>query len=167
MNDKDTIRTEVERLQELSRTFWNEHCDNTYMGAVEVLGKLLEFIDEMSPEPKFKVGDCMRTKEEAAAGIVSGLPYVVDIKDGFYLCNNEKIDIRNQEEYEFPPMNSTSIDDVKQEVQKKIDHINKFLPENVGDKVVFSTWDANMLGQRTALMEVLEFIKNKEDEIKG
>lgn len=117
MSEKEIIRTEVERLQEMSRTFWNEHCDNTYMGAIEVLGKLLEFIDEMQPEPKFKVGDCMRTKEEAHRGIVCGLPYIFDIKDGYYLCNNERIDIRNQEEYEFPPMSNIILDG---EVAEKI-----------------------------------------------
>lgn len=60
-------------------------------------------------EPKFKVGDIMRTIEEAEKGWKDGMPFVVGIKDGFYFCNNEKIPISEQDEYEYPPMGNVEI----------------------------------------------------------
>lgn len=53
--------------------------------------------------PKFKKGDCMRDLREAEEGITDGLPFVVDIREGMYVCNNECIPIQNQDEYEYPP----------------------------------------------------------------
>ena len=56
-------------------------------------------------KPKFKVGDVMRTLEEAKADITEGLPEVISIDDVNYHCNNETIAIKDQEDYEYPPMN--------------------------------------------------------------
>ena len=55
--------------------------------------------------PKFEVGDTMRTLQEASKGITSGLPVVVSIDDEYYHCNNELIAIKDQNNYEYPPMN--------------------------------------------------------------
>lgn len=55
--------------------------------------------------PKFRVGDVMRTLEEAENNITSGLPVVVSIEDGCYKCTNELIRISDQDDYEYPPMN--------------------------------------------------------------
>ena len=67
----------------------------------------LEKQKEQKPStPKFRVGDMMRTKQEAAEGITDGLPVIVSVDDDYYICNNEKIPITGQEEYEFPPMNA-------------------------------------------------------------
>lgn len=55
--------------------------------------------------PRFQVGDIMRDKREVEEGIVDGLPCVVRIEAGLYVCNNETIPIANQDEYEYPPMN--------------------------------------------------------------
>lgn len=60
---------------------------------------------EQKPVPKFEVGDVMRTLQESADNITSGLPVVVSIDDEYYLCNNELIAIKNQDDYEYPPMN--------------------------------------------------------------
>ena len=66
----------------------------------------LEKQKEQKPStPKFRVGDVMRTKQEAAKGITDGLPVIVSVDDNYYYCTNEKIPISEQEEYEFPPMN--------------------------------------------------------------
>lgn len=59
-------------------------------------------------QPKFKVGDCMRAKVEAQRGITDGLPYVLSISDGYYYCNNEKIPVDTQDEYEYPPMSNVN-----------------------------------------------------------
>ena len=56
-------------------------------------------------EPKFKVGDVMRTLEEAADGFTDGMPVVVSIDDEDYHCTNERIAIKDQDKYEYPPMN--------------------------------------------------------------
>lgn len=55
-------------------------------------------------KPIFRVGDVMRTKDEAEKGIVNGLPVVVSIDEYFYHCTNMLIPIKEQFEYEYPPM---------------------------------------------------------------
>lgn len=55
--------------------------------------------------PKFKIGDIMRTLEEAKEGIRDGLPFVVATFNDHYLCNSEVIPFSKESEYEFPPMN--------------------------------------------------------------
>ena len=71
--------------------------------------KKLEKQGEQKPtdkaEPKFKVGDTMRTLQEASNGITSGLPVVVSIDNEYYHCNNETIAIKDQNNYEYPPIN--------------------------------------------------------------
>lgn len=67
------------------------------------------FSDMNSVEPKFKVGDIMRTIEEAEKGWRDGMPFVVSIKDGYYYCNNERIPISQQDEYEYPPMGNVEV----------------------------------------------------------
>lgn len=56
-------------------------------------------------QPKFEVGDVMRTLQEADDNITSGLPVVVHIGKKYYHCTNELIAIKNQDDYEYPPMN--------------------------------------------------------------
>lgn len=56
-------------------------------------------------ESKFKVGDVMRTLEEAFDGCTDGMPVVVSIDEKYYHCTNELISIKNQDNYEYPPMN--------------------------------------------------------------
>ena len=51
----------------------------------------------------------MRTLEEAKADIIEGLPVVVSIDDSNYHCNNETIAIKDQDDYEYPPMNRLEI----------------------------------------------------------
>lgn len=58
-------------------------------------------------EPKFKVGDIMRTLQEATDNITSGLPVIVSIDKEYYHCTNELITIKEQDDYEYPPMNRT------------------------------------------------------------
>lgn len=55
--------------------------------------------------PKFEDGDIMRSLEEAKEGITDGLPVVVSIDEEYYHCNNELISIKDQDKYEYPPMN--------------------------------------------------------------
>lgn len=56
-------------------------------------------------EPKFKVGDVMRTIQEAANGMVDGMPVIISIDKEYYHCTNELIAIKDQDDYEYPPMN--------------------------------------------------------------
>lgn len=56
-------------------------------------------------EPKFQTGDTMRTLEEARDGFTSGMPMVVSIDDEYYHCTNESIAIKDQDNYEYPPIN--------------------------------------------------------------
>lgn len=55
--------------------------------------------------PRFKVGDVMRTLQEADGNITSGLPVVVFVGNEYYHCTNELIAIKDQGDYEYPPMN--------------------------------------------------------------
>lgn len=72
--------------------------------------------DEQKPtdnaEPKFNIGDTMRTWREAANGHTDGMPVVVSIDNEYYHCTNELIAIKDQDNYEFPPIN------VKQKMQQ-------------------------------------------------
>ena len=61
-------------------------------------------------EPKFHEGDTMRTWKEANDGYTDGMPVVVSIDDKFYHCTNELIPIKDQDDYEFPPINVKKID---------------------------------------------------------
>ena len=56
-------------------------------------------------EPKFKIGDTMRTLQEAADGYTDGMPVVISVDKEYYHCTNELIAIKDQDDYEFPPMN--------------------------------------------------------------
>ena len=57
------------------------------------------------PVPKFEIGDIMRTLQEAADGMTDGMPVVVSIDEEYYHCTNELIAIKDQDDYEYPPMN--------------------------------------------------------------
>lgn len=56
-------------------------------------------------EPKFQTGDTMRTLEEARDGFTGGMPMIVSIDDEYYHCTNESIAIKDQDNYEYPPIN--------------------------------------------------------------
>lgn len=96
MDIRETIRNKVVELYNESR--------KTYSDSEEILSGLILFIDKEIP--KFKVGDSMRTFTEARRNIRDGLPYVNEIRDGFYYCQNEKIPISEQGNYEYPPMSN-------------------------------------------------------------
>ena len=66
-------------------------------------------------KPKFHEGDTMRTWKEANDGYTDGMPVVVSIDDEFYHCTNELIAIKDQDNYEFPPIN------VKQRPDDKVE----------------------------------------------
>lgn len=97
--------------------FLNEH--RSHFGVLmdydehrEIEGKLLcikQWLEgnyvEQKIQPKFKVGDVMRTLEEAEDGITDGLPIVLSVDERNYHCTNELIAIKDQDEYEYPPMN--------------------------------------------------------------
>jgi len=85
----------------------------------------LEKQGEQKPIPKFKIGDTMRTLQEANDGYTDGMPVVVSIDNEYYHCTNELIAIKDQDDYEFPPIN------VKQNLVNKIE--SKF---KVGDWVI-------------------------------
>jgi hypothetical protein len=65
----------------------------------------LEKQGEQKPVPKFKIGDTMRTLQEAKDGFTDGMPVVVSIDEEYYHCTNELIAIKNQDKYEYPPIN--------------------------------------------------------------
>ncbi len=126
--DKDALVAEVDkRIQFFTKESGTSHSD-----IVIALFELLSFLDTLEvkeeedeeiaqesntfPEPIFKEGDIMRTKEEARAGITEGLPVIVSIDKFDYHCNNETIPIKEQEDYEFPPINRKQLvsrDDIR------------------------------------------------------
>ena len=60
---------------------------------------------ETPKRPKFKIGDTMRTLEEAEKGWTDGMPFVVATINGHYICNSEVIPFSEEDNYEYPPMN--------------------------------------------------------------
>ncbi len=102
----------------------------------------LEKQKEQKPStPKFRVGDVMRTKQEAAKGITDGLPVIVSVDDNYYYCTNEKIPISEQEEYEFPPMNMRQKPaEWSEEDEKKLNGIINCLCCTNGDIDGFDEW---------------------------
>lgn len=101
-----------------------------------------KFLDEQKPadkvEPKFEIGDTMRTLQEAKDGWTDGMPVVVSIDDTSYHCTNETIDIKDQDDYEYPPINrkhnSWSEEDEKIIIQIR-DAVEDYFPTPVADKI--------------------------------
>lgn len=89
--------------------------------------------DEQKPIPKFEVGDVMRTLQEAADNITSGLPVVVSIDDEYYRCNNELIAIKDQNGYEYPPMNRIQKQEWSEEDEKIIQWIATDIKRLIND----------------------------------
>ena len=102
---------------------------------------------EQKPVPKFEVGDTMRTLQEANDGYTDGMPVVVSIDNEYYHCTNELIAIKDQDDYEFPPIN------VKQKPADKVEP--KF---NEGDWVVIATSD----GEKVVQIDLIEYFKSGE-----
>lgn len=106
-SDDEKIRTNL--IVFFKREF-GEHS-NAYFAGIKVkdiivwLEKECEQKSVDKVEPKFKVGDIMRTLQEAKDGLTDGMPFVVSIDSEYYNCNSEKITIKVQDEYEYPPMN--------------------------------------------------------------
>jgi hypothetical protein len=74
-----------------------------HKAAIEAVKKMK--IQEPAIKPIFEVGDVMRTVDEAAKNVTGGLPVVVSIDKKYYKCNNELIAIKDQYDYEYPPIN--------------------------------------------------------------
>lgn len=102
---------EDEKVRKALIEYFNEQCDmsdwNGIYGyqVVAWLEKQGEQKTDDKTEPKFKPGDTMRTWREAANGYTDGMPVVVSIDNEYYHCTNELIAIKDQDNYEFPPIN--------------------------------------------------------------
>lgn len=94
------LRTQVHKFREFCKTYFGYEWNEEKLCFERIVGFTLQ---HCGIKPKFKKGDVMRTIEEKEKGIQHGLPFVEDIDALYYICNNEKIPIIKQEEYEFPP----------------------------------------------------------------
>lgn len=142
------MRLEVYQQASGNRHEPNYSDDRTKMFSLEDIDEIIEKISEQTHaelgqsevtktsdqelsdevEPKFKPGDTMRTWREAANGYTDGMPVVVSIDNEYYHCTNELIAIKDQDIYEFPPINMK---------QKSLDEVEpKF---KVGDIVQYIT----------------------------
>ena len=86
-------------------TAWMPLPDTSFYPSKSLLEKQGREKPADKVEPKFKVGDTMRTLQEASNGITEGTPVVVSIDNEHYRCNNETIAIKDQNNYEYPPIN--------------------------------------------------------------
>lgn len=109
--NRDKILTEDEAydcvawLEKQGQTFTKKDVDDAYLKGVCDAKHELEKQGEKKPVPKFKIGDTMRTLQEVKDGCTDGMPFVVSIDSEYYNCNSEKIAIKDQDDYEYPPMN--------------------------------------------------------------
>ena len=133
-SESERIRKDlIEWIKEFPDMIWRGHYKKDVLAWLEKQGEQThaelcqpEVTSDQELEPKFKVGDTMRTLQEAANGYTDGMPVVVSIDNEYYHCTNELIAIKDQDGYEFPPIN------VK---QKPVDNVEpKF---KVGDWVVY------------------------------
>lgn len=131
--------SEDERIRQ--RIIHALHGDVLEMSEIKEAIAWLEKKGEQKPvdkvEPKFKVDDVMRTKQEAADNITSGLPVIVSIDEEYYHCNNELIAIKNQDDYEYPPMNRKHNSAWSEEDKEMLDLLianYKFLCKEFRDK---------------------------------
>jgi len=108
-------------------------------------------------EPKFKVGDTMRTLQEASKGITSGLPVVVSIDDEYYHCNNELIAIKNQDDYEYPPMNKKH-NAWREYDKERIKNILSVLDAQV-------CWDGATMEKRNPYQKEIDWLKSLKDRL--
>lgn len=91
-------------------------------------------------EPKFKVGDVMRTLQEAANGMTDGMPVVVSIDEEYYHCTNELIAIKDQDDYEYPPTNRRQKKSAWcEEDEEKIDFIIALCADKQEECTYYST----------------------------
>lgn len=125
--DKESFESALEKVWEFynnsgARTV--DSCEDNYVECAYAKGFREGFLfglkrhesvlpnvkEEQKPadkvNPKFKVGNVMRTLEEADGNITSGLPVIVFVDNEYYHCTNELIAIKDQDNYEYPPMNS-------------------------------------------------------------
>ena len=84
-------------------------------------------------KPIFRVGDTMRTWDEAKRGIKEELPHIISINSTHYLCNNEAIRISEQGDYEFPPMNRQQPAEWSKEDKERLDSIIESYKELLRD----------------------------------
>ena len=103
----------------------------------------------------------MRTLEEAKDGFTSGMPMIISIDDEYYHCTNESIAIKDQDNYEYPPINRKE-EKIKSKFKTGDWIVNKnghaFLIEAVGD-------DKYLFAECGYTHEKLrwEFIKNADE----
>ena len=111
-----------------------DFCEDRYGCVNPCPVKLIEQKPTDKIEPKFKIGDTMRTLQEAKDGWTDGMPIVVSIDNEYYHCNNESIAIKNQDEYEYPPMNR------KHDICDSCDEQKSFSKYKVGDTVYYNSF---------------------------
>ena len=116
INDTTTLNELIDFLE--NGTAKLQHDLTRYTNWLKIQFTPIENQAEQKPIvviPKFRIGDTMRTKQEAADDITGGMPVVVSIDNEYYHCTNELIAIKDQDDYEFPPIN------VKQKPTDKVE----------------------------------------------
>lgn len=159
----------------------NQSCiDEDFIAGAQWLKRqnhILNKDDDEPQEPRFKIGDTMRTLQEAANGITDGLPVVVSIDDESYHCNNEIIYIKNQNDYEYPPMNRKQESESHEAIEfpfkakvKKNDRVITIIagqlddqPKDSGSYIAYSSDVTD--GYKVYKPEDLEFIKQSKFKI--
>ena len=118
------VESEDERIRKEIRNFLIDmECKKEWIAYMEKQ-------KEQKPidiQPIFEVGDVMRTKEEAEKDWKDGMPVVVSIDSESYHCNNELIAIKDQYDYEYPPMNRKQKPAEWSEESKSIEELIAFL----------------------------------------
>ena len=137
--ERDMFLAWLEKHGELVNSL-SKGLDNAHERIDELIQKnnlLIEQLEKQGEQklvPKFKIGDTMRTLQEAKDEWTDGMPVVVSIDNEYYHCNNESIAIKNQDEYEYPPMNR------KHNICDSCDEQKSFSKYKVGDTVYYNSF---------------------------
>lgn len=161
---KEHTRTKVNHLTEnFPWITTNDAQKAVEIAREEVIEKMSEQKSIDKVEPKFKVGDTMRTLQEAANGYTDGMPVVISVDKEYYHCTNELIAIKDQDDYEFPPINvKHNPKEWSEEDKRKINRIYSILRQ-AADTHAFST-SCRLIGDKECI-ELQDFLKSLKDRV--
>lgn len=116
MTDKEKIRAEIiKRRKAIPKEEDDKRMKAVYGGIIFELTEILEFIDSLPVEPKFKVGDVVRSSNGTILTIIGMGQYC-------YHCNNDySFGFNIQDEFEL--VGESASEDLKDAIEGYVDQL--------------------------------------------